>query len=170
MKVYLIRHGGVENPSGIKYGRLPGFPLSETGRRQVEVLAKNLEGQGIQAVYASPLLRTKQTAEILAKSWNVSINYSGLLLEVDHGAYQGITEAEYVRGQHWRHGAETLKESGDRVLKFLSEIKSQGRFQKVAVVSHEGPLVMAVLNFSGKTEDDYDSLKLATAGYLELEY
>src|SRR3989344_1700749 len=99
MMVYLIRHGGVENPLGIKYGRLPGFPLSEKGCQQVELLAKTLEGKGIQVIYASPLLRTKQTAEILSRSFNVSINYSDSLLEFDHGRYQGISQADYVRGE-----------------------------------------------------------------------
>ena len=170
MIVYLIRHGGVENPLGIKYGRLLGFPLSEKGCQQVELLAKTLEGKGIQVIYASPLLRTKQTAEILAKHFGVSINYSDMILEVDHGSYQGIREEEYVKGEHWKHGGETLKESGDRILEFLKGIKAESRHQTIAVVSHEGPLLMAVLNLKGKTEEDYDSVKLPTAGYLELEF
>ena len=41
-KIYLIRHGSVENPDDISYGRLP-VPLSETGRQQVKKLCQTLK-------------------------------------------------------------------------------------------------------------------------------
>ena len=47
MLVYFIRHGEVENPEGIKYGRLPGFPLSEVGQDEIKKLSAELVDKNI---------------------------------------------------------------------------------------------------------------------------
>ena len=41
-RVHVVRHGEVYNPSGVLYGRLPGFHLSETGRAQADTVAEAL--------------------------------------------------------------------------------------------------------------------------------
>lgn len=170
MTVYFVRHGAVENPRKIEYGRLPGFPLSETGWEEAEKTARQLTGKGIEAIYASPLLRTRQTAEIINEKLKVPLFYDDLLLEFDLGKYTGIAKEEYTRRELWREAAETLEEAGHRLLRFLEKIKKEGRFRTLAVVSHEVPVVMALLNLAGKTADDYPTIKFPTGGCLKLEY
>ena len=61
--LHLVRHGEVENPRGVIYGRLPGYNLSERGRRQAAAAARRLRDADLAAVWASPLERAQETAQ-----------------------------------------------------------------------------------------------------------
>lgn len=62
----LIRHGqSTANASGVWQGQLD-FPLSSEGRRQATLTGKALAGEHIAGIYASPLIRAFETAEIIA--------------------------------------------------------------------------------------------------------
>lgn len=63
--VHLVRHGEVHNPSGVLYGRLPNFRLSENGRAMAEMAAKSFKDRGIQIakLVVSPLQRTQESAQ-----------------------------------------------------------------------------------------------------------
>ena len=65
--IYFVRHGKVYNPTDILYGRLPRFGLAEEGIQQIEQTATYLKQEAIDVLYSSPLLRAKQTAEIIQK-------------------------------------------------------------------------------------------------------
>jgi broad specificity phosphatase PhoE len=170
MIIYFVRHGEVENPGGVKYGRLPGFPLTSRGKLEIEATADKLKGLGIEAIYASSLLRTKQSAEIISEKLNIPIIYDDRLLEHDHGKYTGVPVAEYVKMEYWRAGAETLENCGDRVLDFLYDMKSQNKYQKIAIVGHQGPIVMAILNKAGKSVEEYDTIDLPVGGVIQYEF
>ncbi len=67
--VHLMRHGEVENPAALHYGRLPGFSLSAVGERHVELCARWLARRAVPArLVTSPLLRARQSAAILARA------------------------------------------------------------------------------------------------------
>lgn len=170
MLVYFIRHGGVENPNGLKYGRLSGFPLSEVGQDEIKKLAAELVNKNIEVIYSSPLLRTKQSAELIEDKLKVPLYFDDRLLEFDCGQYQGMSEKEYREKELWRFGGETLKHSGDRIIDFLNFVKRKSKYKTIVVVSHEGPIVMAIINLTGKTVADYDSINLSTAGFIKFEY
>jgi len=170
MLVYFVRHGEVENPEAVKYGRLPGFPLTQKGREQIKQTSESLKEVGIGAIYASPLLRTKESAQILSEMLGLPIIFDDRLLEHDHGKYTGVKIEEYKKMEYWRCGAETLENCGDRVLDFLYDVKSQNKYQTICVVGHQGPIIMAILNRAGKTVDDYNSIDLPMGGYLEYEF
>lgn len=82
--VHLLRHGEVHNPTGILYGRLPGFNLSELGRRQALIVAEHLAGNDITHVVASPLDRAQQTAAPIADSHQLTLATDGNLIEADN--------------------------------------------------------------------------------------
>ena len=63
--ISLIRHGLVHNPEQIYYGRLPRYRLSEIGRAQATAAGQHLAQAGLSGIYASPLLRTRQTAALV---------------------------------------------------------------------------------------------------------
>jgi broad specificity phosphatase PhoE len=61
--VHLVRHGEVENPTKILYGRLPGYRLSELGVQMAKAAAESLAGRDVTYLVSSPLERAVQTAE-----------------------------------------------------------------------------------------------------------
>ena len=60
--LHLVRHGEVHNPTGVLYGRIPGFHLSELGHRMADAAAAAFEKRDIRALYASPLQRAQESA------------------------------------------------------------------------------------------------------------
>ena len=77
--VHLVRHGEVENPAGVLYGRMPGYVLSELGKRQALVVAEHLAGNDITHVVASPLERAQQTAAPITDSHRLTLETDRLL-------------------------------------------------------------------------------------------
>lgn len=69
-RLYLVRHGEVENPDGILYGRLPSFGLSERGHRMAKLAADDLAAQQVPAtkLVVSPLQRTQESAAPIAQA------------------------------------------------------------------------------------------------------
>jgi broad specificity phosphatase PhoE len=79
--VHLLRHGEVENPRGILYGRLPGFHLSELGMAMAKAAAQAVAERPIVHVVSSPLERAVQTAGPLVEQFNLSIKTDEDLIE-----------------------------------------------------------------------------------------
>lgn len=79
--LHLVRHGEVDNPAGVIYGRLPGFPLSERGARMAAAAAQALEGDPVTRVIASPLLRTQQSAAPVAATFGLEIETDERVIE-----------------------------------------------------------------------------------------
>lgn len=63
-RISFVRHGTVDNPRDVFYGRLPGFVLSVEGDRQARAAAEALRHEPIAAIYTSPMRRARQTADI----------------------------------------------------------------------------------------------------------
>lgn len=72
--IHFVRHGEVFNPGHVLYERLPGFHLSDRGRRMAEAtaryLAANPQTTAVSAVYCSPLDRTRETAQTIVEALN----------------------------------------------------------------------------------------------------
>src|SRR2546429_8539065 len=71
--VHLLRHGEVENPAGIVYGRLPGYHLSANGRAMAEAAADYFAGRPVVALFCSPLERAQETARPVAERLGLEI-------------------------------------------------------------------------------------------------
>lgn len=82
--VHLLRHGEVHNPDRLLYGRLPGFHLSELGRRQAEAAARWFAGRDIGHLAASPLERAQETAAAVASVTGVEIHTDDRLVEAEN--------------------------------------------------------------------------------------
>ena len=87
--VHLLRHGEVDNPTGILYGRLPGFHLSELGRRMAERAADALADRDVVRVVASPLERAQETARPLAERLGLEVATDRLVTEAGN-VFQGL--------------------------------------------------------------------------------
>ncbi|OBK28363.1 hypothetical protein A5634_01345 [Mycobacterium asiaticum] len=80
-RVHVIRHGEVHNPTGVLYGRLPGFRLSENGIAQAAAVADFLADRDIVAVIASPLQRAQETAAPIAARHDLPVDTDPDLIE-----------------------------------------------------------------------------------------
>jgi broad specificity phosphatase PhoE len=82
--VHMLRHGEVENPQRILYGRLPGYRLSALGRRMAAVAAEWFAGRDLTHLVASPLERAQETAEPFAERFGLPVTTDERLIEGDN--------------------------------------------------------------------------------------
>ena len=79
--VHLVRHGEVHNPDGLLYGRLPGYHLSDVGRKQAGIVAEDLADRDVTNVVSSPLERARETATPIAAAHRLDARTDDRLIE-----------------------------------------------------------------------------------------
>jgi broad specificity phosphatase PhoE len=95
MKIYLIRHGQTTGDIDDRYGGNYDDHLTDLGRSQAEELAKKLVGRDIEVVFASPLVRAQETAEILSDKLGAEVEtVEGLRERNWYGILTGMVKAE----------------------------------------------------------------------------
>src|SRR6266850_923241 len=100
--VLLVRHGVTPTTGRLLPGRRRGLHLSDEGRRQAEVLAVRLAPvPTIAAIYSSPLERTRETVAPLAKARGLAVRVERGLLDVDFGAWTGLSLKRAARRPEW---------------------------------------------------------------------
>jgi probable phosphomutase (TIGR03848 family) len=171
---HLLRHGEHNVQGKICAGRMPGVVLSERGRAEAEAAARQLAGADIAAIYASPLERTRETAEIVSHRLSLPVTILDDLAELDFGEWTGKTFAEIRKDPRWppwaSHrslscipGGETMREVQRRVVEAIMEMREQHPDEEVVVVSH-GDVIRAALVFAlGMPLDFYGRIEIATA-------
>lgn len=161
--IYVIRHGEVHNPHGIIYGRLPHFSLTPNGKKESEQAAEFLADKHIDAIYSSPLERTKQTAEILQKKLNVpEIYFSDHILEV-RSSYEGrkFSTLDKLQSEVYLKPLaptdETLEDISQRMMIFLHGVINKNEGKHVVIVSHGDPIMAlkAKIKIGSKPLDFY---------------
>lgn len=92
--IYLIRHGQtVWNEEGRLCGS-SDVPLSKIGLFQAHKVAERLKDVNISAVYSSPLMRAKQTAQAIASFHQLPVFVENDLREIDYGDWEGVKVSE----------------------------------------------------------------------------
>src|ERR1700761_5743166 len=102
--VHLLRHGEVENPPGIIYGRLPDYHLSANGRAMASAAADYFAGRPVVALFCSPLERAQETAAPVAERLRLDIVTDDRLIESwNHfeGMRFGVGDGSLRRPAHW---------------------------------------------------------------------
>lgn len=137
-----IRHGVTAwNEEGRSQGNTD-IPLNEEGIQMAEQIARRLENEQWDAIYASPLIRAKKTGEVIAeRKQPIELYVDDRLRETGGGKAEGTTEAERIEkwGESWRDvdmDAEPEAEVIARGTAFIEEIKKKHPHEKVLVVSH----------------------------------
>ncbi|MFZ0242236.1 MAG: histidine phosphatase family protein [Desulfobacterales bacterium] len=149
-RLTLVRHGRVHNPEKIVYGRLPGFGLSRQGWVEVEQAARTLSREALAAVYASPLLRARQTATaIQAYHPLLKVQTSRLLTEVC-GPFEGQSKQAVVAlgGDMYTGAAPPCEQPQDilhRVQKFIRRIRRKFAGRQVVAVTHGDVITFTLL-------------------------
>jgi broad specificity phosphatase PhoE len=149
--VHLLRHGEVHNPGKILYGRLPGFHLSEAGRVMAQTAADALVGHDVVALRSSPLERALETAEPLAKIFDLDVVTDDRLIEASNhfeGMRFGVGDGSLRRPAHWPvlvnpfrpSWGEPYRHLGQRMLAAMADARDAARGQEAVCVSHQLPI------------------------------
>ncbi|OCA83040.1 phosphoglycerate kinase [Bacillus sp. FJAT-27225] len=150
-KLGFIRHGST---SWNKEGRAQGssdIPLDQDGLNEARLLAERLSSEEWDIIYSSPLMRARQTAEVIAEQLGIKeIQFDSRLREVSGGQIEGTTEAERVAkwGSGWRKldlGFESNEHVLERGFAALEDIQSAHPGKNILIVSH-GALIRRVLS------------------------
>lgn len=118
MRILLARHGEtIWNVEGRHQGQGFDIPLSEAGRAQAEALAVRLRDEPIARAVASPLLRARQTAEIVLGARSELLAFDSGFMEISHGEWEGRLASEiretYPEIQRaWRERPDTVRLPG----------------------------------------------------------
>lgn len=155
-QIYFIRHGEVFNPQKVWYGRLPYYSLSAIGRLQIENTAKILLDKNIDVIYSSPLLRTRQSAEVIKIKLQLpKVYFSDKLLEVK-SSLQGNTDAymlsinyNFYASQEKKIIGETIEQVSKRMQQFIDKVLKFHKGKSIAVVSHGDPIMAVKLMVTG---------------------
>lgn len=149
--VHLMRHGEVANPDGILYGRLPGYHLSELGRRMADRVAEHLTDRDIVHVGASPLERAQETATPIAKAHGLDIATDPRLIEAENvfqGKTFGVGDGALRRPANWKFLVNPFRPSWgepyvDQVIRMMAALnaaRDAARGHEAVVVSHQLPI------------------------------
>jgi len=161
-RIFLVRHGATQLSAEDAFAGETDVPLSDIGREQLHKLAHRLSGEPIEAVYASPLGRTMETARILAKPHDKPILPREGLREISHGHWEGRTRAQVekdfpVEYARWEADPYTFAPSGGesglavtaRALPALLEIVAAQPGKQVLVVSHKATIRLLIGSLLG---------------------
>jgi len=149
--VHLLRHGEVHNPTGVMYGRLPGYHLSGLGRQMADRAADALAGRDVVAVLSSPLDRARETAQPIANRLRVEVGVDERLVEAANhfeGLTFGVGNGALRRPQHWWHLRNPFRPSwgepysvlAGRMLAAMADARDLARGHEVVCVSHQLPI------------------------------
>ena len=149
--VHLMRHGEVENPDKLLYGRLPGFGLSALGRQMAETVAQALKDRDITYLVASPLERAQETAEPFASVLGLPVATDRRLIEAENhfeGLRFGVGDGSLRHPGHWRYlynpftpsWGEPYKLQAARMLAALGDARDAAQGHEALVVSHQSPI------------------------------
>jgi len=152
--VHLVRHGEVENPRQVLYGRLPGYHLSADGRMMAKAAAGFLAGRDVTVLLTSPLERAQETAEPIAEEFGLTPDIDERLIEPwNHfeGMTFGVGDGSLRQPRHWPHLVNPLRPSwgepyrsvADRMLAACLDAARAASGHEAVCVSHQLPIWMA---------------------------
>jgi broad specificity phosphatase PhoE/ribonuclease HI len=149
---HLLRHGQTEHTPERRYSGRNDLALSRSGRAEATAAAARAAELGIEVVVASPLRRTRETAEIVAATLGLPVTFDEDLIELDFGDIEGLTFDE-ARSKHplavrrfgsdvtvAAPGGESIADVSNRVARARRRILSQHAGRTVLVVSHVTPI------------------------------
>lgn len=156
-KIILVRHGQtIWNKLG-KYQGQADVELSDAGKRQAELLGENFPINHIDVVFASPLIRARETAEAVARKFNLAVVTCEEFREINFGDWEGLTYDEIH--QKWPQEHDMLFQSPDQLTcpngesfaevqkraagKMLEIIKEYD--EKVVVITAHGGVIRTML-------------------------
>ncbi|MEO6957885.1 MAG: histidine phosphatase family protein [Antricoccus sp.] len=154
--VHLVRHGEVYNPTGVLYGRLPGFHLSDLGRQMAQRVADRFASNDITHLVASPLDRAQETAAPIGERLALPIHTDRRMIEADN-LFEG-TKVSFSKVSNWPKLRNPTRPSwGEpyvnivrRVNAAVNDAYANARGHEAIIVSHQLPIWVARLAIEGE--------------------
>jgi broad specificity phosphatase PhoE len=147
--VHLLRHGEVYNPTGILYGRLPGFRLSDAGEAMAQRAARWFAGRDVTHLVSSPLERARQTAQPIAHELGLPVDIDERLIEAGN-AFEGTRFGRRslaspatvwkLRNPWQPSWGEPYGEIAARMLAAVEAARDAARGHEAVCVSHQLPI------------------------------
>ena len=178
----LVRHGQTPTTGKLLPGRAAGLHLADAGREQAERVATRLaELKKIDAVYASPLERTRETAAPIGKALKQKVNIHKGLLECDFGDWTGAQLSDLMKKPEWATvqrapstfrfpNGESFTEMQTRMVSALDDIRARHPGGNVVCVSHADPIKAAVAHAMGTHLDLFQRIVIGTCSVSAIAY
>ncbi len=157
-----VRHGETTwNAEHLLPGQLPGIPLNDKGREQVARLSTALSEIPISAIISSPLERARDTAEIIAQSRNLTVQFDPGLMDTDVGRWAGQKYDELSKNDaEWKayvldpttapEGVETFPQVQQRAMAAVERWRTQeGIGQYPVFVAHADVVKLIIAYYTG---------------------
>ncbi|MDP9800573.1 broad specificity phosphatase PhoE [Arcanobacterium wilhelmae] len=149
--VYLVRHGEVDNPTGILYGRRGGFHLTELGHQMAQGLGEWFADHDVRTVITSPLERAIETGTPTAREFGLEIEKDPRLIEADN-KFEGLAinknRLVLLKPKYWPWYVNPAKPSWgepytkvvDRMSRAVAHALEVARGGEAVLVSHQLPI------------------------------
>lgn len=180
--VHFVRHGTTTTTGKVLPGRAKGLHLSEDGRKQAEAVALRLAGvPKVDAIYASPLERTRETAAPIAKARGVRAKVERGLLECDFGDWTGAELMELAKRPEWKTvqrypsgfrfpNGESFREMQTRITSTVADLCAKHPGGTVVCVSHADPIKAAVADALGTHLDLFQRIVISPCSVTTIVY
>jgi probable phosphoglycerate mutase len=176
----LIRHGHTDWADKKLAGWLPDVHLSDLGKKQAEELPQRLAALNIAAIYSSPLERTIETAQPLAKTRGLRIHKVTDLGEVKFGEWQGQTLKVLSNKKEWKivqtvpstfqfPDGESFRETQSRAVGAIEKIVAGHAKDTVVAFSHGDVIKLIVAFYSGIALDNFQRIAISPASISVIE-
>lgn len=168
MKIYLIRHGLTPLNKAKKVNGEVDEPLAPEGIEQARAIVP-LIPKSIRYIYSSPLLRARQTAEILSSELNIPVSIQNELTEIRMGSLAGKSWEEMEGGLELKkkhrtvqfdylpYGGESLEDVKRRILSFFKKINDKHADYEALIITHGG--MIRLINLLQHGEAVYETEK-----------
>ena len=181
-RIFLVRHGETDGNQKKIYRGHWDLPLNQNGMAQVKKAGEALRAVELSAIYASPLLRARQTAEAVASQQNVQLVDEEALIDIDYGDWTKLPDAEVAQkfpdlyGQ-WRQSPEcVLFPDGEglydvrrRAQPMVTILAERHPDQSIALVSHRVPIKVILCAALGLDDSAFWRIQVDTASISALD-
>jgi broad specificity phosphatase PhoE len=160
--VHLLRHGEVHNPTGVLYGRMDGYHLSDLGSQMAQRVADSIADRDITHIVSSPLERAQETAAPLAQAKSLDIATDARVIESENyfaGKRFGVSRSILRSPQAWPRlwnpfrpsWGEPYKEIVVRMMAAVYDARDAARGHEAVVVSHQLPIWITRLHVENRS-------------------
>ena len=180
--VLLVRHGQTPTTGAKLPGRAPGLHLADAGRAQADAVAARIAAlPKVDAIYSSPLERTRETAAPIAKARGLRVVPNRGLLECDFGEWTGAELKVLAKKPEWETvqrypsgfrfpGGESFAEMQARVCTTIDDLVARHRGGVVVAVSHADPIKAAVAQALGTHLDLFQRIVISPCSVTAIAY